>query len=73
MPIYDYKCVGCGGREQRLAGWDDHLAICAQCGSLMLCDEEVFWPYFEEFSTLPAGESVGQDCQLIMMPLKKKR
>lgn len=59
MPIYDYQCIGCGERDQRLAGCDDHIAICAQCGSLMLCDEDVFWPYFEVFNTA---------CEIIRWP-----
>jgi hypothetical protein len=56
MPIYDYQCVCCGGRDQRLAGCDDHIAICDHCGSLMLRDEDVLWPYFEVFDT--ACESI---------------
>jgi len=49
MPIYEYLCVDCGGRDQRVAGLDDHTALCAQCGGLMLrLDEDVFRPYFEE-------------------------
>lgn len=49
MPIYDYQCVDCGDRDQRVAGLDDHTALCAQCGGLMLrLDEDVFLPYFEE-------------------------
>jgi putative FmdB family regulatory protein len=51
MPIYEYQCVDCGGRDQRVAGLDDHTALCTQCGSLMLrLDEDVFRPYFEEAS-----------------------
>ncbi len=49
MPIYEYQCVDCGGRDQRVAGLDDHTALCAHCGGLMLrLDEDVFKPYFEE-------------------------
>jgi putative FmdB family regulatory protein len=48
MPIYDYQCVDCGIREQRIAGLDDHTALCTQCGGLMLrMDEDVFQSYFE--------------------------
>jgi len=51
MPIYEYQCVDCGGLDQRVAGLDDHTALCTQCGSLMLrLDEDVFQPYFEEVS-----------------------
>jgi hypothetical protein len=55
MPIYGYQCLDCGGHDQRVAGLDDHTAICIDCGGLMLrLDEEIFWPYFEEFSTQPS-------------------
>ncbi len=48
MPIYEYQCVDCDGRDQRVAGLDDHTALCADCGGLMLrLDEDVFTPYFE--------------------------
>ena len=48
MPIYEYQCVDCSGRDQRVAGLDDP-ALCTQCGGLMLrLDEDVFKPYFEE-------------------------
>ena len=49
MPIYEYKCVDCGGQDQRVAGLDDHTAICVDCNGLMLrLNEDVFQPYFEE-------------------------
>lgn len=52
MPIYEYQCVDCGGQDQRVAGLDDHIAICVDCDGLMLrLDEEIFWPYCEEFPT----------------------
>ncbi len=60
MPIYEYQCVECGSRDQRVAGLDDHTALCTQCGSLMLrLDEDVFRPYFEEaaFQTWSQGKS----------------
>ena len=51
MPVYEYKCVDCGGQDQRVAGWDDHTAICVLCRGLMLrLDEEVSEAYFEEIS-----------------------
>jgi putative FmdB family regulatory protein len=51
MPIYEYRCVDCGSRDQRVAGLDDHTALCARCGGLMLrLDEDVFRPYFEEMA-----------------------
>jgi putative FmdB family regulatory protein len=47
MPLYDYQCVDCSKSDQRVAGLDDHTAICAACGGLMLrLDEDVFQPYF---------------------------
>ena len=49
MPLYEYQCVDCGSRDQRVAGLDDHTAICISCEGLMLrLDEDVFTPYFEE-------------------------
>ena len=49
MPLYEYQCVDCGSRDQRVAGLDDHTAICISCEGLMLrLDEDVFQPYFEE-------------------------
>jgi len=71
MPIYEYQCVDCGEQDQRLAGLDDHTALCFQCGGLMLrLDEDVFRPYFEEVLAQLSEESVGQDFQLIMTPQK---
>lgn len=47
MPIYTYQCIDCGAQDQRLAGLDDHTALCAACGGLMLrLDEDLFAPYF---------------------------
>jgi|UniRef100_A0A7C3V604 putative FmdB family regulatory protein len=49
MPLYEYKCVDCGSQDLRVAGLDDHTAICISCQGLMLrLDEDVFQPYFEE-------------------------
>ena len=49
MPLYEYQCVDCGSQDQRVAGLDDHTAICIKCEGLMLrLDEDVFTPYFEE-------------------------
>ena len=36
MPIYEYQCLDCEGRDQRVAGLDDHLVLCPQCGGLMM-------------------------------------
>ncbi len=60
MPLYEYQCVDCGSWDQRVAGLDDHTAICAQCGGLMLrLDEDVFRPYFDkEGEAAPASVPV---------------
>lgn len=56
MPVYDYQCVDCGDRDQRVAGLDDHTALCAQCGGLMLrLDEDVFQPYFAASEERPCS------------------
>jgi putative FmdB family regulatory protein len=48
MPLYSYECMDCHQREQRIAGADDHTALCVACGGLMLrLDVDVFQPYFE--------------------------
>jgi putative FmdB family regulatory protein len=55
MPIYEYQCVDCGGHDQRVAGLDDHTALCTQCLGLMLrLDEDVFRPYFEAVLIQPS-------------------
>lgn len=61
MPIYEYQCVDCGGLDQRVAGLDDHTAICTQCGSLMLrLDEDVFQPYFANQDELADSSRVAE-------------
>jgi len=58
MPIYNYQCVGCGERDQRIAALDDHSAICVACAGLMLrLDVDVFQPYFE------AADEAGGDAR----------
>lgn len=43
MPIYEYQCVDCTATDKRVAGIDDHTALCVNCGGLMLrLDEDVF-------------------------------
>lgn len=47
MPLYEYQCVDCTEHDQRIAGLDDHVAVCARCGGLMVrLDEDPFTPYF---------------------------
>ena len=41
-----------GAQDQRVAGVDDHTAMCISCEGLMLrLNEDVFQPYFEEVAT----------------------
>jgi putative FmdB family regulatory protein len=48
MPIYKYQCVDCGTTDKRIAGLDDHVALCVECGGLMLrLDEDVFLNVFD--------------------------
>jgi len=48
MPAYNYWCVDCGVDDIRIAGLDDHLAVCVACGGMMLrTDDDLFAPYFE--------------------------
>jgi len=64
VPAYYYQCTHCQVTEGRIAGVDDHLAICAECGHLMLrLDYDLFSPYFEASAspaTLLAPQSLGQ-------------
>jgi putative FmdB family regulatory protein len=47
MPLYDYQCVDCSAWEKMVAGLDDHVALCPQCGGLMLrLEGDLFTPYF---------------------------
>ncbi len=41
MPAYDYTCTACGGKDVRIAGIDDHTAICGDCGQVMVRDQDV--------------------------------
>jgi hypothetical protein len=64
VPAYYYQCTHCQVAEGRIAGVDDHLAICSECGHLMLrLDYDLFSPYFEAWAspaTLPAPQSLVQ-------------
>jgi len=47
MPTYNYQCVACGAADLRIAGLDDHVAVCVDCGGMMLrTDDDLFAPYF---------------------------
>ena len=49
MPLYLYRCTDCNSEDQRIAGLDDHTALCSGCGGLMLrLDENLFKPNFDE-------------------------
>ncbi len=66
MPIYEYQCVDCGGRDQRVAGLDDHTAMCVPCGGLMLrLDEDVFQAYFEERAEPAWPESEADPIRIV--------
>lgn len=63
MPLYAYQCLDCDGIDHRVAGLDDHTALCLRCRGLMLrLNEDVFQPYFREDGSrlgphLPLGAS----------------
>jgi len=47
MPRYEYECVDCGCVSVRIGGVDDHTAVCAECGGVMVrLDSDWFGPYF---------------------------
>jgi len=49
MPAYNYRCVACGAADLRIAGLDDHVAVCVDCGGMMLrTDDDLFASYFLE-------------------------
>jgi hypothetical protein len=49
MPAYKYQCLYCGNCDLSLAGLNDHMALCSQCGSLMLrSDDDFFWQFFDK-------------------------
>jgi putative FmdB family regulatory protein len=62
MPIYCYRCLDCGGWDQRVAGLDDDTAFCTKCGGLMLrvCDN-ILGPYFEEISGLQEEMATAEE------------
>jgi hypothetical protein len=49
MPKYFYQCLYCGNYDLSLAGLNDHMALCSQCGNLMLrLDDDFFWQCFDK-------------------------
>ena len=53
MPLFTYKCQGCGLVDQRVGGLDDNVAICLKCGGLMFRIED--WP--EVFEAMAREET----------------
>ena len=49
MPLYEYLCMDCGETDQRVAGTDDHVAICVNCrGVILRVDMDIWAPLWEE-------------------------
>jgi hypothetical protein len=49
MPIYTYQCLYCGNCDLILAGLNDHMTLCSQCGNLMIrLDDDSFWECFDK-------------------------
>jgi len=58
MPLYLYRCIDCGTIDPRIAGLDDHTALCVKCGGLMFrLGDDLFAPYFK-----PAGHQETPPC-----------
>jgi hypothetical protein len=48
MPLYEYLCFTCGAKDQRIAGLDDHIASCVECGGIMARTQDPFESKEEE-------------------------
>jgi len=60
MPLYNYRCTECRQPDTRVAGLDDHLAVCHVCRGVMLrVDQDIFAPVFNDDS-LPTPTRKGQ-------------
>lgn len=58
MPLYEYGCLECRARESRMAGLDDHTAVCVVCRGIMLrLEADIFHAYF---AAVPAGFRAGE-------------
>ena len=58
MPRYDYHCIDCGADDPRIAGVDDHLAVCVACGGVMLrIDEDIWAPLWAEHESRASEEA----------------
>lgn len=49
MPLYSYRCPNCHTIDKRIAGVDDHTAICIKCEGVMLRkDMDIWGPLWSE-------------------------
>lgn len=49
MPLYSYQCPDCHTTDKRIAGVDDHTALCVKCDGLMLrTDNDIWTPLWDE-------------------------
>ncbi len=64
MPLYDYSCLECRAREPRVAGLDDHTALCVICGGIILrVEADIFQAYFAAVPVaFQAGKARLGDC-----------
>ena len=54
MPLYEYRCLDCPCQDKRVAGLDDHTALCIHCGGVMFRqDEDVFRACFDGGKMMP--------------------
>lgn len=61
MPIYEYQCIQCQVKDERIGGLDDDTALCLECGNLMLrLNEDALRPYFEQ----PEKERTAREQQV---------
>jgi len=69
MPVYNYQCLYCGNCDLSLAGLNDHMTLCSQCGSLMVrLDDDFFWQLFDKnhfqftgMANCPPAPTTGAD------------
>ncbi len=58
MPLYVYECRGCGLLEERLAGLDDVVVVCTECGEAMdrlASQQEALDAYWDDVQAEKAG------------------
>jgi putative FmdB family regulatory protein len=51
MPLFVYLCRACGLEEERIAGIDDRMVICTECGEPMdrqISEEEALHFYWHQ-------------------------